>query len=264
MDESSTLTNTAQVRYHTTITTDGNGAAAFNATFVPSTILRKATTIVSDAITVDGSYASSNDATYIDTHAHLRVVTFAVRVYCIANADKAQGILRVASNLSAINTVDFSSSNDTSVYIPITKDLDITWTMRSLGRAIHNFIPTDSSLSTLATAGTMPCTVPDFFLSGGPASSAVLGVEVRVNYELLPDETDIGTYRHATSAWPSIPQLTKHVANYLANSPAVKDTAEIAAGAAVASAGPGVYASIEAFLSAAGESAVEMAPLLLL
>jgi len=266
-DESSSLTNTATVRHHATLSTDSNGALSANVTFIPSTLLRQATTIVSDVVTVDGSYVSATDSTYIDTHAHLRVVSFGVRVYCIANADKAQGVLRVSSTMATINTAAFSTANDHSQYIPITKDMDFTWVSKPLGGAFHNFIPTDSSISGLATAGNVPCTLPQFFLSGGPASTPTLGIEIRVNYELLPDESDVGTYRHATKAWPSAPQLVKHVFNTLTNSPIVHDTAELAAGAAAAKIAPQVAStasSIFAEIAGFGESALEMAPLMLL
>jgi len=277
-DESSAFTNTSTIAYHTTASTDANGALAFVSTFIPSAIYREATTIVSDAVTVNGSYVTSNDTTYIETHTHMRVVSYGVRIYCIANADKAQGILRIATTSSIASLASFETSNSHTTYIPIETGMDVTWCSKPLGHDFHSFIAPDASVGSMSTAGTMPCTVPDVFVSGGPASTGLLGIEVRINYELRPDETDVGTYRHATPSFPHNPSIAGRVISHLTNSPHVQETAELATGAALAYMAPKAataaasaassastwYSSLLGIGESVGETAIEMAPLALL
>jgi hypothetical protein len=263
-DESSVFTNTATTSDRVMLTTDSNGSAAIQCFPYPTKIYRVADTIVGDVVTADGAVTASSDSAYIDSHTHMRIVSFGVRVLCICNADKAQGLLRISDSTKFANLAPFNTPNEHTKYVPITPGMDLYWTAKPMGAAAKRFIATDAGIVAAAAAGDLQTTMFDMFVSGMSASTPTLSVEIIVHYELLPDESDASTYRHASNPFPHIPAMLTAIASTVANTQSVQDAAELASGAAIATVAPSLLETISGFLGAAAESTIELAPLLLL
>lgn len=256
-DANSALTNAFQARKLVTVTTDANGAAALQIAPFPANFTRVASAITSDVVSTDGSWGGITGGGYVTNHEAYRVVSFGVKVRCIAAADTAAGLLRVNSVNTPQALAAFSDfASDCDIHA-IQQGLHLQWYAKPRGTHIHDFLDGAATIAGLtASAGVqgLPTTACDIFVSGGPASTPLLAVEIVLNLELLPIESDANTSQTASKSHPFIPEVIETVSKVARNHPHVVEGAAAAGAAyfggssaigAVSSAGSSAFGMIE-------------------
>lgn len=229
-DSNSSYTNTTVGRYTTTISTDANGCAAFQVGTLAQAVFRKATTIVSEVVTVDGAWQATVDDSFIQVNQGFRIVSAGFRLYVISPADTTQGWLRVSSNGRLHSLAAFSDFDNTTKRYAIKSGDVYQWTAKPQGSAYSTFLKTDiTQAEAEAEEFLFPTTSADCFLVGGPASTSVFGLEVIINYELIPSQDNVATTRAATKPYPHVPSLVAHISKAISDHPHIADAAEMAA-----------------------------------
>lgn len=278
-DANSTLSNTAQIRAVKTITTDANGSAAFQVVCLPSASWRQAGTIVSDVVTVEGSWAQLSQGNYVTGHQACRVVTMGVRLFNIATADVAQGIIKVGSSSYPQDAQDYSDYHAEQDFYPLTGGFRKKWVSKPRGTHHADFFTADTTLAEAnGDVGGLPWTTLEVFISGAAASTAVLGVEICLNIECIPKSSNSQHGMTASKGWPHMPSIVNAVSSVWENHPHVVEAAEAvgidyATGGTIAKA-IGIDGAVDAvagFFSGAGavaagaaETGLELLPLALL
>jgi hypothetical protein len=252
-DANSALTNTAQFRKVVTITTDSNGAAALQVTPLPARFTRAASAITSDVVSTDGSWGGITGSGYVTDHEAYRVVSFGLKLRCIAAADTAAGLVRVNSINTPQDLAAFSDFAPDCDIHAIQSNLHLQWFAKPRGTHIHDFLDGTATITGLTGAGGvqgLPTTSCDIFVSGGPASTPVLAAEIVVNLELLPIESDTHDSVTASKSHPFIPAVIETVSKVARNHPHVVEGAAAAGaayfgGSTVAGAAGSAYGMIE-------------------
>jgi hypothetical protein len=260
-DSNAALTNTWRSVDVFTVTTDSNGAAAFQVSCVPGARFRQATTITSDVVSTDASWTASAGNSYATAHEAFRVVSFGVRFKTICNANVAAGTMRVNSVHTPQSLAAFTDFASDCTFYPIQHGFKAKWYAKPRGEHIHDFLDGAAQISDLTASGAvqgLPTTNLDVFISGATASTGVLLVETVVNYELLPIESDVNTSQSAGRSWPHVQKIIDTVSNVARDHPHVVEG--VAGAGAVgtliggAETGAGMYAGTELASAAASSS----------
>jgi len=253
-DSSSSVSSTCIGRELRTISTDANGCIAFQCTTLPAEYYRNAGTIVGEAVTAFNSWSTADDFAHIDDHIGFRVVSAGVRITVLSNSDNSQGWIRLNSASNLHNSPEFKDYDQTTRRLPIKPGAEYTWMSKPVGPKYHDYLPTDIT-NTLAVAdGGLPTTILDVFVAGGPASTAVLGVEFITHYELLPEMGNPTHSRIASKANTHSPGVVDKVKQLYNDHPHVVEAGEmLAVQAGITKSG--ILDSIGGFFSGLMESA---------
>jgi len=207
-----------QARSYTTVTTNANGAACLEVNANIASTYRAAATRsgTPPQWNVWDAYASVDGYTDLDTNfAKYRVVSMGVRVFAITSPLASQGVVMGIASDRVSNIDAASSSYIEYVRIPL-YGTDLHWVAKNQNEN-DNYKATDAALDNAHT---------HFFVcvDGGPASTAVLGVEITLNLELQAETLNAISNRLATAAYPHNTQIEMAVSNVYASTKSLANT----------------------------------------
>lgn len=177
-------------RYQTMLSTSAAGACGllFEPTlFYPFNL----GTVASGVFTA----ALNNTVLHGQTPQYFRIVSCGLRIRSVANANNAQGIVRIrgfqsqkANNYSTIDIATFN--NDFSSDIPLMDAKDVV--VLSKRTETDNPFQDAGLIGSITHASWLGCGWTPILVSveGGPASTAVINVELVIHYEFIYDDSN--------------------------------------------------------------------------
>jgi hypothetical protein len=194
-DNNGTHTLPYQVKLFLSLTTLATGDAALSIRPGMGAMYAAATSISGGVPTFPAASTSPNYASIAASFTEYRVVSFGVRVFGSCSLNASQGVVMLGTQNTA-GASNIGSSNFSDVLRLPLNDCEATWVGRLEG-AENEFFP---------IANNADFTNLIIGVTGAAASTAVLGVEVTMNVELVAS-IDQFISRMVSSPSPSVPQI---------------------------------------------------------
>jgi len=207
-DGSTRHTVAFQTRAFASITTDASGHAALFVPAHPNIMYRTAATFTGTTVATWNTNVKIPDYTNLAlVYSEFRIVSYGVRLFCEANPTESKGIILMATmdevpTLPDINGTLFPEYERVSL-----SGMDASWISRRVG-------PQSSSWNSFSDTTEFDTTTLFVGLSGCTASTAVLAVEITINYEFIPLQGSAVT--HLATPAPAVNPLVETAIQHVA------------------------------------------------